>query len=65
VVLLHRQSLTTGSSRVDVIRGYRQQWTYRSFVTRERLVELAAVQGRRITFEVAVGPDVSSFILER
>ena len=64
-VVLHRQRVTTGRPHVDVEPGYRGQWTYRSYITRDHLGELARENGRRIAAEVEVDGDVRSFILER
>jgi SAM-dependent methyltransferase len=61
-VVLHRQFMTSGEPHVDVEPGYRGQWTYRSYITRDRLFELAEQSERRAIAEVVVDGDVRSFV---
>jgi SAM-dependent methyltransferase len=61
-VVLHRQQLADGSSHVDVVGGYENQTTYRSFVTRTDLERIAARNGRRVMAEFEVDGPLRTFV---
>ena len=61
-VLLHRQQVTEGTSRVEVVPGYPGQTTYRSYVNRADLERIAARHGRTILASFLVQEDIHSFV---
>jgi SAM-dependent methyltransferase len=63
-VVLHRQRISR-RPRAEIARGYSGQRTYRSYVTRQLLDEVAAARGRRVVASVPVEADVHSFLLVR
>jgi SAM-dependent methyltransferase len=64
-VLLHRQRITDGPSRVEVARGYRGQHTYRTFLNVGDIERIAGRHHRRIADRVGVEGDISSFLVAR
>src|SRR5262249_2987410 len=60
-VLLHRQQLTDGASRVEVVPGYAGQTTYRSYLNRADLERIATGHGRSILSSFQVQDDIHSF----
>jgi SAM-dependent methyltransferase len=64
-VLLHRQRITEGPSRVDVTRGYRGQHTYATRLNLADLDRIARRHGRLIADSVPVEGEVSTFLLAR
>jgi SAM-dependent methyltransferase len=64
-VLLHRQRITEGPSRVDVARGYRGQHTYATRLNLADLDRIARRHGRLIADSVPVEGEVSTFLLAR
>ncbi|HJQ75041.1 MAG TPA: class I SAM-dependent methyltransferase [Gaiellaceae bacterium] len=61
-VLLHRQQLTTGASRAEVVPGYSGQTTYRSYLNSADLERIAAGHGRSILASFDVQDDIHSFL---
>ena len=61
-ILLHRQQLTEGASRVEVVPGYAGQTTYRSYLNRADLERIAASHGRSILASFDVQEDIHSFL---
>jgi SAM-dependent methyltransferase len=61
-VLLHRQQLTDGPSRAEVVPGYSGQTTYRSYLNRADLERIASRHGRVILNEFQVDGDIHSFM---
>lgn len=61
-VLLHRQRLTDGPSRVEVVPGYAGQTTYRSYLNGTDLERIAAAHGRSILASFPVQDDIQSFL---
>jgi hypothetical protein len=64
-VLVHRQRVTAGPSRVDVVPGYRGQHTYATRLNLGDLERLATRHGRRIADQVPVEGEMSSFLFVR
>lgn len=64
-VLLHRQQVTGGASRVEVVPGYAGQMTYRSYLNRADLERIAATHGRSILASFEVQDDIHSFLFGR
>lgn len=64
-LLLHRQRIVGGRSRVEVSSGYDGQRTYRSYVTRGEIERVAALHGRDVGVTVPIDADISSFLLVR
>ena len=61
-VLLHRQQVTEGESRVEVAPGYAGQRTYRSYLNRGDLERIASGHGRSILASFHVQDDIHSFL---
>ena len=61
-VLLHRQQVTDGRSRVEVAAGYTGQTTYRSYLSRDDLERAGSRHGRQILASFHVQGDVHSFL---
>jgi SAM-dependent methyltransferase len=61
-VLLHRQQVTEGPSRVEVAPGYSGQTTYRSYLNRDDLERVASRRGRSILASFHVEDDIHSFL---
>jgi hypothetical protein len=61
-LLLHRQQLTDGRSRVEVVPGYSGQTTYRSYLNRGDLDRIASRHGRSILASFHVEDDIHSFL---
>jgi SAM-dependent methyltransferase len=61
-VLLHRQQITEGPSRVEIVPGYAGQRTYRTSLNRADLESIAARHGRRILASFHVQDDIHSFL---
>ena len=61
-VLLHRQQVTEGPSRVDVVPGYSGQTTYRSYLNRADLEGVGRRHGRQILASFRVQGDIHSFL---
>ena len=61
-VLLHRQQVTEGMSRVEVVSGYASQTTYRSYLNREDLERIGARHSRSILASFDVQDDIHSFL---
>ncbi len=61
-VLLHRQQVTDGASRVEVVPGYSGQTTYRSYLNRGDLERLASRHGRSILASFHVQDNIRSFL---
>ncbi len=64
-VLLHRQRITSGETRVEVAPGYEGQTTFRSYAAYSDLESAAAKSGRQIVQRYHVAADVHSFVLAR
>jgi 2-polyprenyl-3-methyl-5-hydroxy-6-metoxy-1,4-benzoquinol methylase len=64
-VLLHRQQVTDGRSRVEVASGYSGQTTYRTYLSRGDLERIASRHGRTILASFHVQDDIHSFLLGR
>jgi SAM-dependent methyltransferase len=64
-VLLHRQQLTDGRSRVDVVPGYAGQTTYRSYLNRADLERIGKRHGRSILVSFHVQDDIHSFLFDK
>jgi len=64
-VLLHRQRITEGATRVERAPGYEGQTTYRSLVTIGDIEAIAARHDRRIGRVDHVLEDIFSFLVER
>jgi SAM-dependent methyltransferase len=64
-VLLHRQQVTEGASRVEVVPGYAGQTTYRSYLNRFDLERIAAGHGRQFLASFTVQDDIHSFLFGR
>ena len=64
-VLLHRQRITGGVTRVERAPGYDGQTTYRSLVTFGDIEAIAARHDRRISRVDHVLEDIFSFLVER
>ncbi len=62
-VILHRQRITEGASRVEVVPGYEGQRTFASFLSLDDLERIAAAHGRRIAARFRVDEAIWSFIL--
>lgn len=63
-VLLHRQQVTDGPSRVEVVPGYPGQTTYRSYLNRADLERVAGRHGRQILASFHVQEDIHSFLFD-
>jgi SAM-dependent methyltransferase len=61
-VLLHRQQVTEGISRVEVVSGYASQTTYRSYLNRADLERIGARHSRSILASFDVQDDIHSFL---
>ena len=61
-VLLHRQQVTEGASRVEVVSGYASQTTYRSYLNRSDLERIGARHSRSILASFDVQDDIHSFL---
>jgi SAM-dependent methyltransferase len=61
-VLLHRQQVTEGQSRVEVVPGYTGQTTYRSYLNRLDIERVASRHGRQILASFHVQDDIHSFL---
>jgi SAM-dependent methyltransferase len=64
-VVLHRQQMVDGPSRVEEAAGYQGQTTYRSFLSRSDLEQIAGAHGREIRTVVAVQDGIHSFLLAK
>jgi SAM-dependent methyltransferase len=64
-VLLHRQRVTDGPSRVEVTDGYGGQRTYASYVNRGDLERVAARHSRTVACSFVVEGDIETFLLPR
>jgi len=64
-VLLHRQQMIDGPSRVEVVPGYTGQTTYRSYLNRADLERIAAAHGRSILASFHVQDQIRSFLFGR
>ncbi|MFL5915679.1 MAG: methyltransferase domain-containing protein [Gaiellaceae bacterium] len=64
-VLLHRQQVTDGPSRVEVASGYSGQTTYRTYLNCGDLERIASWHGRTILASFHVQDDIHSFLLGR
>jgi len=64
-VLLHRQQVTEGASRVEVVPGYAGQTTYRSYLNRFDLERIAAGHGRQFLASFSVQDNIHSFLFGR
>ena len=64
-VLLHRQQVTDGPSRVEVVPGYTGQTTYRSYLNRDELEQIAAKHMRSLLASFHVQDDIHSFLFGR
>jgi SAM-dependent methyltransferase len=62
-ILLHRQQVTDGRSRSEVVPGYSGQTTYRSYLSRDDLELLASRHGREILASFHVQDDIHSFLI--
>lgn len=62
-VILHRQRVTHGRSRVDVVQGYPGQRTHRTSLNRAELEAVAARLGRRIVRTFPVEGPIFTFLL--
>lgn len=65
IVFLHRQRVTEGRSRVDVVPGYAGQTTYATYVAMEDLERMVAASGRVVGEVLEVSGPVRSFVLRR
>lgn len=63
-ILLHRQQMTDGPSRVEIVPGYPGQTTYRSFLNRADLDRVAARHGRSVLNSFHVADDIHSFLFD-
>jgi SAM-dependent methyltransferase len=64
-VLLHRQRVTEGRSRVATAAGYEGQTTYRSFLSSSDIEEAARSAGRRLAGTFRVEDGVVSCLFEK
>jgi SAM-dependent methyltransferase len=64
-VLLHRQQVKDGPSRVEVVPGYPGQTTYRSYLSRADLERIAAAHRRSNLASFDVEDDIRSFLFGR
>lgn len=62
-LVLHRQRMTHGASRVDIVGGYKGQRTYASHLGFDELEVLAEKHGRRVAETVRVDEGIWSFLL--
>jgi SAM-dependent methyltransferase len=64
-VVLHRQRMTEGPSRVEEAPGYEGQTTYRSFLSRSDLERIANQHGREIRRVVDVDDGIQTFLMAK
>ena len=64
-VLLHRQQITEEDPRVEVVGGYTGQLTYRTYVTRGRLLAIGERNGCDLVEEFEVDGDIRTFLFRR
>lgn len=64
-VLLHRQRITKGRSRVEIVKGYEGQTTHRSFLSQAGLEASASRHGRKLARTFHVEGEMYSFLLPR
>jgi SAM-dependent methyltransferase len=64
-LIIHRQRIDKRRTHVEVVPGYRGQQTYSSYITLERLDQLAAAAGRELSRSAHVEADIHSFLFVR
>ena len=64
-VLLHRQQVTDGPSRIEVVPGYSGQTTYRTYLNLGDLEQIASRHGHSILASFDVQDDIHSYLFGR
>ena len=64
-VVLHRQRLTAGRTRVRRARGYGDRWTYRTILSEGDLHSALERSGRTVVSRIPIEPGIDTLVLRR